>query len=415
MDKITQVTYSTIIKDSRLLDLAKESAQIYNFALNTFKNNLDNHVWLSKFSLQKEMSGKFERVFLHSDSYIAALQQYQLAMDCARKAKKEYNKHPEKFSGEPEYPTKEKSINCIVFKHSAIRVKNRKLLLSLKTGNKPIRINWNKELGTPIYAIINWNKNAGWQAHCVLEKTVKEVTDFKKNKILAIDLGVKRIATIFDGENCITFSGKEIKSLIRLREKIKSQKKSDMDKLKKHSRKWKKINQKKRKSIFRVSNKINDVLHKTSRTIVNYAISEKIGEIVIGDNSSTHDAPNTGRITNQVITQNPEQKLRKFIKYKFESTGGIERQIPEPYTSVTCPSCGKHNSTKTRNYKCSCNFRYDRDGVGSVNIWGVGNKVSLGCVLNVVGALTAPSGWKYHSNQKCLVSWRNPATMIRVQ
>lgn len=401
--KIIQVTYTQKISDERLLDLSKESASVYNKALRIFWKKKNQNVFLSKFSLQKEMSSNYSRGLLHSDSYIASLQQFHAAVICWIRASKEYLKHPEKFTGKPKPPIVEKQVNCITFKQHAIRCKNNFLLLSLSSGNDPIKIRWNKKLGLPIYAIINWNSNFGWLIHIVVEKTIEEASMLQKEKILGVDLGVKRIATVFDGNNCITFSGKYLNSLSRLENKIQGSNQTKLEKLKKHGRQYKKIKRAERKIRFKIRNKEKDFLNKTSRKIVNYAVKNNIGTIVFGDCADIHEKTDCGK-NNQIIQQNLEQQLRKYVTYKYESIGGITQVIPENYTSQTCPKCGSRKKDK-RIYSCSnslCGFQYHRDGVGSINIWGLANNVSLGNLPNVVDGLTPPIGVKYKSFQDCL-------------
>ena len=175
----------------------------------------------------------------------------------------------------------------------------------------------------------------------------------------------------------------------------------------KNGKATKKIKRALRKIVHRIDNKIKDILHKTSRTMVNDCIEKKIGVATIGDSAGTHDGTNFGAVNNQAIVQCPEQKLAAYFSYKFEDIGGKVRYVPEYYTSQTCPQCGCRNTPKNRTYKCKkCGFKYDRDGVGSINIWGIGEKVSLGgakASLSVVGLLTNPIGWKYHSTHDCLV------------
>lgn len=55
-----------------------------------------------------------------------------------------------------------------------------------------------------------------------------------------------------------------------------------------------------------------------------------------------------------------------MVKSSFE---GIRVEYVNPaYTSQICPSCGKHNKAKDRNYKCSCGYKNHRDLVGAKNI-----------------------------------------------
>jgi len=223
-----------------------------------------------------------------------------------------------------------------------------------------------------------------------------------KTKVLGGDLGQKRTITTFDGKETVTYSGKAIKSEIRLREKNKGKTQNKLAGLTKHSRKYKKIKRAGRKATKKSDNRIKDICHKTSRAVVDYAVENNIGTIVIGECAGIHTNTDCGK-NNQAIQMNPEQKVAKYIKYKFESIGGTYLEVPEYYTSQTCPICGELNNPNNRSYKCKCGFHFDRDGVGAINIWNKKQKVSFGSHLNVVGGLTPPIGWRYHTNRDCLI------------
>ena len=410
MEQVNQRTYVVYIRDNKentILNMAKESANVYNQALSIFWDFFDDNQFLSMFDVQKHVD--FPRTLLHSDSYLAALQQAYKAICSFLASKKSYEKNPEKFNGKPMPPREDKETFAIFFKKSAIRVKNKKLLLSTGDRKKPLSFRWNAKLGTPKYAVISWKRETGWQLSMVLEKKNKTVVSQIEENIMAIDLGVKRIAATYDQENTVLYSGKVILSLMRLRSKINGETQQKLKKLKKHSRKYKRIKRANRRVVLRINNKLQDILHKTSRTIVNDAVGKNITKIVAGDCSGIHDSPNLGRINNQKVVQCPEQRLLRYIGDKFEVIGGIVETIPENYTSRTCPSCGnvKKSSPSGREYRCSaCKFRYDRDGIGAINIF---KKVSFGCdwqsqsLPDVVGSLTLPIGWKYNSSQDCLV------------
>lgn len=412
-------TYVQQIFDPRLLGISKECAEVYNKAKTIFWQHLEQGKWLNSFKLQKELSGTIERINLSGHAYIASIQQFSKATASWKEAKKEYNKFPQKFSGEPKPPIKDKTICPIYFKEETIRFKNGYLLLSLKKGVKPISFRWNNKLGKPIYASISWRRERGWFVSLVLEQMTQQAK-LDSNKLLAIDLGIKRTATTFDGKETTTYSGKLIMGLTRLRNKTLGKLQAKLSKLQKHSRRYKRLKKAWRRVSTRIDNQIQDILHKQSRTIVNQCKKNKVGVIVCGDCSSIHDHTNLGKENNQIVQQNPEQRLRKYIEDKFEVIGGRVETIPEHYTSKACPKCNSLNEPKNRNYKCkTCNFQYDRDGVGSVNIYcnymlshNVCETLQNVCKapqnvsfnkMNVVGLLTRPIGWKYKTNQDCLV------------
>ena len=410
MQRVNTTTYVQRIadrhsskKEDRLLILSQEAANVYNTTLDIFWKSLDNQKWLGAFTLQKEIRF-LKRKMLHSDSYVGSIQQFAHAAISWKKAKDEYAKNPGKFTGPPQPPTEHKNTCPIFFKQSAIHYKKGFLLLSLAKGYAPIKIKWNISIGIPVFATIVWNPIRGWQANFVFEKNSSEV-DLDKTKILGADLGTKRIGTTFDGKRTITYSGKKLMSLTRLRSKVNGKTSEKLSKLKKHSLQYKKIKRANRKVVNRIQNKVDDILHKYSRTIVNYCKDNQIGKVVFGDCAGIHTGTNLG-VNNQKVQQCPEQKLRKYVEYKFSNIGGLTDKVQESYTSKTCPKCGKLNHAKNRLYKCSgCGFCYDRDGVGSLNIWGLSQNVSLGQVLSVVGDLTTPIGYKYYSSLDCIVNY----------
>ena len=392
--------------DSLTFELAKESGAIYTKALNLNKKDHKDFK-----QIVTEMS-QFVKgsTFLHSQSAQAAYESFIINLKSYFKALKEYKKNPKKFSGQPKPPHRNKFLYKITFKKSAIRYLNGEIWLSVKKPHPPIKLKWNINLGMPIWAIINYNHLEGWSINFVLEKEVQTLS-LDSTKTMSIDLGVKRIATTFDGTNTITYSGKKVMSFNHLRNKLTAKVQSKKAALEKKSRKWQKIQRANRRIVRRIKNQEKDILHKYSRMIVHNAIQNNVGKIVIGDNASTHNKTNTGK-ENQKIQQNPEQQLRKYVEYKFNSVGGTTTVVPEQYTSRTCPGCNnvKSHSVKGRTYCCKkCGFVFDRDGVGAVNIYKENVSFDHPRWLDVVGGLTPPIGVK-HTPRLSLVPQRNGIT-----
>jgi putative transposase len=385
--------------------LSRESAILYNNSLKVFWDYFGiSSEFMTSFDIQKKVYKNENVPTLHSDSKIGIIQNFRDAVTSWSHSIKEYEKDPNKFTSEPKPPTENKTIAPIIFKQSAIKYKRDFLLLSLAKGNSPIRIRWDIQQGLPCYAVISYKSHKGrWQVSFILKHSVGQVIGLDKTKNLGGDLGQKRTITTFDGKETVTYSGKSIKSEIRLREKNKGKTQSKLSGLTKYSKRYKKIKRAGKKATKKSDNRIKDTCHKISRTVVNYAVEKNIGTIVIGECAGIHTDTNLGNETNQAVQMNPEQKVAKYIKYKFESIGGTYVTVPEHYTSQTCPICGELNNPNNRKYKCKCGFKFDRDGVGAINIWNKKQKVSFGSHLNVVGGLTLPIGWKYHTNRDCLI------------
>lgn len=409
MEKIVNRTFEIYKKDYKGIfwDIAKESAIIYNDSKKTALSHYkENKNIISCNDIQKEIYNNYKNFKLSSNSKIAVIQQFDKARRSYFKSLKSYRRDSSKFTGIPTFPTKDKNINCICFKNTSITFKGGYLRLSLSRGNEPIKIKWNANLPIPIFAVLSYSKEYGWKFSLVLQISIEENDSLDEGGLLSIDPGVKRIATTFDGQDTVTYSGKQLMSLIRLRNKMNKKTKLKLKNLKKHSKKYKKINSANREFRKRNNFKINEILHKYSKSIVDYCVNKKIKHIVFGDNSSTHNSPNLGKVWNQEISQGLEQKLRKYIQYKFESIGGTLELVSEHYTSQSCPICGNCYKPSSRFYKCKkCGFKFDRDGVGAINIWNQEAKVSFGDYLDVVGGLTPPIGVKYHNGSKIVLGF----------
>lgn len=285
-----KVTYTEQYYEPRLFELAKESGNVYSKALVFFHKILrKKNIWLSSKAIARYIEGTIERKLLHSQSYQASYQKLFDNIKAFSKAKKEWLKNPSKFLGQPRLTRKRKFFQAIQFKKSAIRYKEGNIILSLAKGIDPLKIKWNENLIIPSFVSINWNSiKRYWQLNLVIEKE-NNILNLDINKTMAIDLGIKRIATTYDSKKSVTYSGKKVKSLTIGRNKINSTSQVKLSKLKKGSKQYKKVRCANRKVNLRIDNKIKDILHKTSRTIVNQAIKNNVGKIAIGDCSSIHN------------------------------------------------------------------------------------------------------------------------------
>lgn len=85
----------------------------------------------------------------------------------------------------------------------------------------------------------------------------------------------------------------------------------------------------------RRNNKVKDYLHKVSRMVVNLAIQNDVGTIVIGNNQGWKQNSDMGKKTNQVFVGIPYLMLIKMIHYKADLVGITVKVVNEAYTSGT--------------------------------------------------------------------------------
>ncbi|MBN1215495.1 MAG: transposase [Candidatus Lokiarchaeota archaeon] len=120
------------------------------------------------------------------------------------------------------------------------------------------------------------------------------------------------------------------------------------------------------------NNKVKNFFHKTSRTVVNYCISNNIGLIIIGYNERWKQEIHIEKKNNQNFVSVPFLKLVQQIEYKSEMVGIKVIRTSEEYTSQTCSSCGvirKSNRKYRGLYVCKdCGMVLNADVNASINI-----------------------------------------------
>jgi len=361
---ITKRTFSFHYYDDRLFELCKEAGEVYTAALKRFwQVYKEEGKWLSKFDLQKEMKGVIDRKNLCSDSFIAAMQQVHNNIASWKQAKK--------IVPDAKPPWRDKFLQPIIFKEDQIKFKDGKLRLTLDKNQNYIYLVWSPKIPIPTYARVGYNNIVGWHMDLTIE-TEAPIADIDIKKGMSVDLGVKRIAALFDGDRVITLNGKKHKQIVYYRNKTNAEYMEKLSRKKDGSNNKKKLKRARRKAVEKLRNIEKDMLHKESRFIEEYAKSKGIGYIVVGDNASTHDHTRMRKKDAQMVQQFPEQKLKNMLIQKHESVSGKVDVKPEPYTSQKCPCCETKKKTSTRIYKCKnkeCKFVYDRDGVGAINIF----------------------------------------------
>ena len=114
--------------------------------------------------------------------------------------------------------------------------------------------------------------------------------------------------------------------------------------------------------------KVNDILHKISRQIINEAFAQDAC-IVLGDLKGIRNKVR-GRRMNRIVANMPYFKLSNYISYKAAWEGIPVYQIKEAWTSKTCHKCGQIGERLSQGlFRCpSCNLVYNADLNGVINI-----------------------------------------------
>lgn len=150
---------------------------------------------------------------------------------------------------------------------------------------------------------------------------------YEHKKYCGVDLGLDNLMTCcFTDDKPLIINGKPLKSINQKYNKDRAKLQSKLQKNKHTSKRIQRIAQKR-------INKINDYLHKTSRVFVNYLVSKRITDVVIGYNKEWKQRINIGHVNNQKFVSIPFNTLLQMLSYKCQLEGINLITNEESYTS----------------------------------------------------------------------------------
>ncbi len=199
---------------------------------------------------------------------------------------------------------------------------------------------------------------------------------------VAIDMGVKRFATLSDG----TYY-KPLNSFKTLCVKLAHEQRNLFRKVK-GSRNWHKQKRVIAKLHIRIADSRSDYLHKTSTAISKSHALVVLEDLKIANMSAsakgTREKP--GRNVkaksglNKAILDQGWYEFRRMLEYKQLWRGGDVIAIPPQNTSRTCPMCGhisSDNRKRQEQFRCvRCSYSGNADYVAALNILAAGHAVA---------------------------------------
>ena len=261
---------------------------------------------------------------------------------------------------------------CFTFKDGVIKIKiNRQgKFLYIKTNKTNIK-------HVVIYPIANA------YAVDVIYKVNDVIKKQNNKRYAAIDLGIDNFVTLTSNiAQATIFDGKKLKSINQFYNKRRSILQSELKGNKRTSVRIRRIT-------TRRNNKVKDYLHKTSKAIVDYLISNDISYIMIGKNDKWKDNCNLGKKTNQNFIMLPHSVLIQMIQYKCSFAGINVIIVNEAYTSkcsfLDNETICRHNvyagkRIKRGLFRSKDDHLINADVNGSYNIMRIGlNKLKCNC------------------------------------
>jgi putative transposase len=264
------------------------------------------------------------------------------------KALADYKQHPDKYQGMPKFPqflpkdgyfvvvfTNQKAAidkNGVIRLTKAIKISIPKKEFE-KYKNYFIRSQGKKTV--PLFAQIRIVPKFGadfFHIEIVYDRDVLN-SQVDVNRVASIDLGVNNLVTLVDSnmdeENRppLIINGKAVKSVNQYYNKQRSEIQQRLSF----------TDQKTSKQLHKITDlrnrKIEDIMHKASRFIIEYCLIHAIGHIVIGYNPEWKQSVQLGKRNNQNFVQIPFLRLIELISYKAQLAGIKVTVQEESYTS----------------------------------------------------------------------------------
>jgi putative transposase len=330
--------------------LAQESGKLYSNTVKFFWRTVrKKDIWLSKYQL----FNWFKSNTMHSHSVNASIEQFFNALSSWRTVRKTIP--------QAKPPKRLRKYCSVVWKNTAIRIKNQQLILSNGKITEPLIIPWKYSL-IPVQTTLRW---AGKYELVFCYKEDKPETNYIPEQPVGIDIG--QIHVVGTSEGTIV-NGRLLRSIRQGRQRSCSVFEQGMSKKKKGSKRWKKLREAKRKLCRKVVNKARDILHKYTTGLVMYLKNKGYNTLVVGDLTGYRVENNCGSVRNQENHAWLYSQISWYLKYKWEKLGLQYVPQEESYTSKTCPACGSRKKPTGREYKCRCGFVGHRDLVGATNI-----------------------------------------------
>lgn len=317
-----------IIKDNRFEDICLKSGLLYNYVLYLVRQGIFNKEYLKEYDLSTKLGRENQFDFRQLPASVSqqVVGQVFKSVNSWIKLKSDFDRNPDKYNNHrphlPKYK-KGKKQNMVVFTTFSCRVKDDGYIHFVKNVIEPIKTNVKKDELKQVRIVP--------QATCYVVEVIYErkETDLNldKDNFLSIDLGLNNLCSCISNVGIKPFiiNGKVIKSLNRWYNKKKARLMSYVGD-NGTSRRIRRI------SLYR-NCWIDDKMHKISKYIVNFCVSNNIGRIIIGLNKEWKQEINIGRRNNQHFVFIPHSKLIDKIMYKAKLLGIEVVTHEESYTS----------------------------------------------------------------------------------
>lgn len=132
-----------VIKDNRYEEICHKSGLLYNYCLYAFRQGVFTGNYIKEYELSTKLGKENQYDFRNLPCHVSrnVIKQVSENIKSWIRAKKEYEKHPDKFQRRPKLPDYKngKKLNIVVFDELSCRIKEDGCVHFVKNIIKPIR------------------------------------------------------------------------------------------------------------------------------------------------------------------------------------------------------------------------------------------------------------------------------------
>ena len=194
------------------------------------------------------------------------------------------------------------------------------------------------------------------------------------DRVAGVDLGIIHPYAVATSEAALVVSGRAIRAEHRLHlAEKKARSRALAARAPKRgqagSRRWRKYRTRTRELEGRHRRRVAQATHEAARAVVDFAVKERIGTLVVGDPRSLLEK-DAGRRQNLAVRNWKPGQMIAALADKAALAGIDVELVDERGASSTCPRCGaKVPKPRGRTFHCGfCTLVAHRDLVGATNI-----------------------------------------------
>jgi len=351
--------YLTPKQTSLARDLQREAAKVWNATCTVHRIVYSrHHCWLGEGAMKTFVKGKYG---IHSQSAQAVVETY---FECCERTKALH----EQGHTDWRYPHRKKYFFTVTWKPLGITHEGQILTLKNGRSREPLVLNLPERLSGTVIKLVQlvWHRNQYW-LHITVEKSALQKV--QGTVIAAIDPGEIHACTVTDGKEALVVSGRLLRSIHRLRNKVLRKFQKAISRTKKGSNHRRKLLAAKYRFLNNIERRIEHTKHTISAIVAQWCLDRNVKTVYIGNPEEVRKK-DCGRKHNQRMSQWAFSKLRELLEYKLKRHGIKLIPDQETGTTGTCPACAEYTKQTGRTYKCGkCRFTGPhRDVVGASGI-----------------------------------------------